>query len=201
MLYLCSQLTQELGLLKKLWNLDYSGCRAEQTLQSILGEKARKTAAVLGYLKSIRDAAVPYNRMKLMLVGVQGIGKTSLLNQLRRFGRVLSPSKHWAQRMGHSGVSNQDAKGENLSTVGVDIDDLILQRDRHEVVFKTWDFGGQREYYATHQYFLSKRSLYLVVWKLTDGEKGIEELHQWLISIQVNMRINYRLIYIRIIIT
>ena len=45
----------------------------------------------------------------------------------------------------------------------------------------------KREYYATHQYFLSKRSLYLVVWKITDGEKGINELHQWLITIQVRL--------------
>ena len=35
------------------------------------------------------------------------------------------------------------------------------------LVFRTWDFGGQTEYYATHQYFLSKRSLYLVTWKVS----------------------------------
>ena len=52
------------------------------------------------------------------------------------------------------------------------------------VVFRTWDFGGQTEYYATHQYFLSKRSLYVVVWRITDGEKGVSEIQQWLINIQ-----------------
>ena len=51
-------------------------------------------------------------------------------------------------------------------------------------MFRTWDFGGQTEYYATHQYFLSKRSLYIVVWKITDGEKGMNEIQQWLINIQ-----------------
>lgn len=39
-------------------------------------------------------------------------------------------------------------------------------------------------YYATHQYFLSKRSLYLVVWKITDGYKGINGILQWLVNIQ-----------------
>ena len=43
----------------------------------------------------------------------------------------------------------------------------------------------QREYYATHQYFLSPRSLYLVMWSLIDGEQGVEGLQQWLINIQV----------------
>jgi len=54
--------------------------------------------------------------------------------------------------------------------------------------FRTWDFGGQREYYATHQYFLSKRSLYLVVWKISDGQRGISEILQWLVNIQVSIQ-------------
>ena len=45
--------------------------------------------------------------------------------------------------MGSSELKEKDQKGENISTVGVDIADLILQRDKRQVVFKTWDFGGQ----------------------------------------------------------
>ena len=52
-------------------------------------------------------------------------------------------------------------------------------------LFRTWDFAGQKEYYATHQYFLSKRSLYLVLWRITDGVKGIDEIFNWLVNIQV----------------
>ena len=29
------------------------------------------------------------------------------------------------------------------------------------ITFRTWDFAGQRDYYATHQYFISNRALYL----------------------------------------
>ena len=50
---------------------------------------------------------------------------------------------------------------------------------------KSYFVVGQREYYATHQYFLSKRSVYLVLWKVTDGEKGVNEILQWLVSVQV----------------
>ncbi len=45
-----------------------------------------KTMDVVGFLKSILEDARPYARMKLMIVGVQGIGKTSLLEQLRQEG-------------------------------------------------------------------------------------------------------------------
>jgi len=184
------ELPCEMGLMKKLWFLDYSGCPVETTLRSLLGDKARKTASVLGYLKSVHEEATTFNRMKLMFVGVQGIGKTTLLTQLRREeGCKLPPSSasHWTQRMhAMSEVKNKDHKGQNISTVGVDIGDLVIRRRDCEVVFRTWDFGGQREYYATHQYFLTKRSLYLVVWRLTDGEKGVAEILQWLINIQVS---------------
>lgn len=182
------ELPPEMGLMKKLWFLDYSGCPVETTLCSLLGDKAKKTVSVLGYLKSVHEEATTFNRMKLMLVGVQGIGKTTLLTQLRREEGCRPPTTgcHWTQRM-HvaSDVKNKDQKGQNISTVGVDISDLVIRRKDREVMFRTWDFGGQREYYATHQYFLTKRSLYLVVWRLTDGEKGVAEILQWLINIQV----------------
>jgi hypothetical protein len=43
----------------------------------------------------------------------------------------------------------------------------------------------QEVYHATHQCFYSKRSMYLALFRLTDGEEGIEELEQWLRSVQV----------------
>ena len=49
------QLPAEMGSLTRLWNLDVTGSQAERNLQAVLGEKARKTAAILGYLKSIKD--------------------------------------------------------------------------------------------------------------------------------------------------
>ena len=45
--------------------------------------------------------------------------------------------------MGHTGIKDKDLKGENISTVGVDISDLVLQRGNKEIVLRTWDFGGQ----------------------------------------------------------
>ena len=48
--------------------------------------KRYKTTDIVGYLKSILEDAKPYARMKLMFVGIQGIGKTSLLNRLKEEG-------------------------------------------------------------------------------------------------------------------
>jgi len=50
----------------------------------MIESKKYKTMDVVGYLKSVLEDARPYARMKLMLVGIQGIGKTSLLEQLRQ---------------------------------------------------------------------------------------------------------------------
>ena len=43
----------------------------------------------------------------------------------------------------------------------------------------------QEVYHTTHQCFYSKRSMYLALFRLTDGEKGIDELEQWLRNVQV----------------
>jgi len=52
----------------------------------MIESKKFKTMDVIGYLKSALEDAKPYARMKLMIVGIQGIGKTSLLEQLRQEG-------------------------------------------------------------------------------------------------------------------
>ena len=54
--------------------------------------------------------------------------------------------QNWAQRMGHGNIKDKDLRGENISTVGVDIGDLVLQKGSKKVVFRTWDFGGQVRY-------------------------------------------------------
>ncbi|KAK7861679.1 hypothetical protein R5R35_005355 [Gryllus longicercus] len=188
-----SELPPQMGLLSRLWNLNTRGCSLQEPLKSMIDSKKYKTMDVIGYLKSVLEDARPYARMKLMIVGVQGIGKTSLLEQLRQEGvgsYKKKPVEHWAKRMGNKNINVKTSRGTNMSTVGVDIGDWVYEKKVRgqssygPVVFRTWDFGGQREYYATHQYFLSKRSLYLVVWRIPDGQKGINEILQWLVNIQ-----------------
>ncbi|XP_072941247.1 leucine-rich repeat serine/threonine-protein kinase 1 [Epargyreus clarus] len=177
-----TDLPPQMGLLTRLWNLNTAGCALGEPLRGVA--RAGRSAAVLGYLRSVLQEARPYARMKLMLVGVQGIGKTSLLECLRQESAIQhrrKPTDHWAKRMGNK------SSRRGVSTVGVDIGTWVYEKQRSArgpVTFRTWDFGGQQEYYATHQYFLSRRSLYLVVWRLTDGRRGLAAALDWLRSIQ-----------------
>lgn len=68
---------------------------------------------------------------------------------------------------------------------GVEISDLIIKRGSlyQAYTFKVWDFGGQEDYYATHQCFLSSMSLYLLVWRLNEGEIGVAGLTPWFVKL------------------
>ena len=69
----------------------------------------------------------------------------------------------------------------------MEISDLVIKgRAFHrDFTFKVWDFGGQEDYYATHQCFLSSMALYLLVWRLIDGGEGVNNLTSWLDNIAV----------------
>ena len=86
----------------------------------------------------------------------------------------------------------QNSATKDISTVGIVVSDWTYFKPVKEsqtglkgITFMTWDFGGQEEYYATHQCFLSRRSLYLAVWDVTHGMGGVMELKSWLLNIQV----------------
>ena len=44
----------------------------------------------------------------------------------------------------------------------------------------------QEEYSAAHQCFITENSLYVLCWRVTDGEDGIQEMKDWLVTIKVN---------------
>ena len=44
----------------------------------------------------------------------------------------------------------------------------------------------QEEYSAAHQCFITDNSLYVLCWRASDGEQGIYELKDWLLTIKVS---------------
>ena len=113
-----------------------------------------------------------------MLIGNSNVGKTSLLLSLTKKGKVSR--------------FKEVEKGLNklpLSTFGVDLGDWEYsphQLRTKPITFMTWDFGGQIEYYATHQCFLTQRSLYIIVWNAQEKEKGLDSIRPWLDNIGVS---------------
>lgn len=101
---------------------------------------------------------------KLLVVGEGGTGKTSLL----------------------SALLNNPFNTHLSTTQGIEIANLKLQHPfepRINMSLSSWDFGGQEIYHATHQFFLTDRSLFLLVWNARHGWKQ-GKLYDWLDVIQ-----------------
>ena len=120
-------------------------------------------SAILTYLKELLQGHEQQWISKLMLVGVGGVGKTCLLRTLRGEPCI-----------------------DSTTTKGIEIRSLELAHPSKSDVMmnlNAWDFGGQEIYHATHQFFLTNRSLFLVVWNARHGyEQG--KLYYWLDAIQ-----------------
>ncbi|GAM27829.1 hypothetical protein SAMD00019534_110050 [Acytostelium subglobosum LB1] len=133
----------------------------------------------------IRDT--PCMRMKLMLVGQENVGKTSIAKCLKKdvapvavtqilrkgLGLGLSSKKKQASSDADSqfGINPLNTT-MNLSTDGIDMEvwrpSASSQDDASSppVTFNLWDFAGQEVYYSTHQFFISSRSLFVVVFNM-----------------------------------
>ena len=100
-----------------------------------------------------------------LLVGEGGTGKSSLLRALR----------------------GQDFEKNLDTTHGIAVENLPLphpQLPAQSLTLNAWDFGGQDIYHATHQFFLTERSVYVVVWNARTGSRD-SKLDYWLDTIQV----------------
>ncbi|HEV7646227.1 MAG TPA: COR domain-containing protein [Pyrinomonadaceae bacterium] len=107
---------------------------------------------ILEYTKRINANGRPLNEAKLILVGKGAVGKTSLVEKLK-YG-TFEPGK--------------------TKTEGISIERWELPIKGENILLNVWDFGGQEIMHATHQFFLTERSLYLLVLNGRDGSEDIE---------------------------
>jgi internalin A len=107
-------------------------------------------AGILDYYFKLRNQGKrPLNEAKLILLGRGEVGKTALVNR-------ITQDKFVATSMTHG--------------IGITQWPILLGSDK--VRLHVWDFGGQEIQHATHQFFLTERSLYLVV---LNGRAGAED--------------------------
>jgi internalin A len=118
-------------------------------------EKPGTPATIFNYLQKLRSGEVrPLNEAKVLLVGQGSVGKTSLINRLT-----------------HNKYNPNESQ-----TDGLNITDWQITVNTKSVKLNVWDFGGQEIYHATHQFFLTKRSLYVLVCncRISEDENRLE---------------------------
>jgi internalin A len=159
-------LPESLRNLKQLRQLYLHGNEALRLPAEVLGpdrlDPSGRPANPADIIDYYFRAPRPLNEAKLILVGRGAVGKTSIVNRLIH-------------------GTFEDVK----KTEGIKITEwpLTVGEKRDQVRLNVWDFGGQEIMHATHQFFLTERSLYLLV---LSGREGMEDAdaEYWLKLIQ-----------------
>uniref|UniRef100_A0A158QE53 Non-specific serine/threonine protein kinase n=1 Tax=Hymenolepis diminuta TaxID=6216 RepID=A0A158QE53_HYMDI len=143
------------------------------------------TKTILEHLKSLSKSSKPYNKVRLMLIGSRGVGKTSLLKALL----------HCEDQ--DANIPESESHSASLTITPLRITRKCpSDRPRSEwtesVEFSVWDFktpsGTEDEVgsvlSAVQQFLMSKSTIYVVVWKSTDAPDGLHILARHLVDIQ-----------------
>ncbi len=160
-LYLdCNQLTALPDWLTDLTSLEHLSVKANPLASPPPEILTGGTQSILAFLRARANDGAAQWVSKLLVVGEGGVGKTSLIKALA--GDTHDPGEP--------------------TTHGLQIRPLYFDHPSQPSVrmrLSTWDFGGQQIYHATHQFFLTNRSLFLLLWNSRLGwEQG--KLPYWL---------------------
>ena len=134
------------------------GQSQEAILQWFEERKRGRLAAEAGIVAE--EEAKPLNEVKVVFLGDGGAGKS-----------------HTIARLLKDGV--QTADFPNISTPGIVIQDMIYAIGDRDVKVHFWDFGGQEILHSMHRMFLTKRTLYVVMLNVRDGNQD-ERARYWL---------------------
>ncbi|MGF1938707.1 MAG: COR domain-containing protein [Nostoc sp. ChiQUE02] len=119
---------------------------------------ARGLQAIKDYFRQIQVEGTDYlYEAKLLIIGEGGAGKTTLAKKIED--------------------QNYQIREED-TTKGIEVIQWGFSMENgREFRVNVWDFGGQEIYHATHQFFLTKRSLYILV---ADTRKQDTDFYYWL---------------------
>ena len=131
---------------------------------------AQGIESIRRYWLQERDAGVDYlAEAKLLIIGESGAGKTSLAK------KILDPEYE---------LDNAEDSTEGIDVTAWQFPTSLRVRDQAGEHFlqrdfrvNVWDFGGQEIYHSTHQFFLTRRSVYVLV---TDERKEDTDFEYWL---------------------
>lgn len=121
-----------------LQNIDLKGNPILGLPKSLL---ERSPSEILRYYFESRKDGQPLLELKLLLVGRGKAGKTTIVKRL-------------------AGEKPDENESETHS---ISIRELEFECSKGSVRTRAWDFGGQEILHSTHQFFLTERSLYLLV--------------------------------------
>ncbi|TFI53037.1 GTP-binding protein [Mastigocladus laminosus UU774] len=151
-----TEIPEAIAQLTNLTTLYLSGNSITNIPLEILNSNDSKE--ILNYLRQISISETrPLHEAKLLLVGQGSVGKTSLIERL---------------------IRNNYDKNQS-QTDGLNVETWNVQVNSKDIRLNVWDFGGQEIYHATHQFFLTKRSLYLLVCNCRTSEEE-NRIEYWL---------------------
>lgn len=132
---------------------------------------ARGKDSIKNFIKELDVSDFLYEA-KLIIVGEGRVGKTCLSNALIRHDYVLE--------------DEPSTEGINIQTWTVDHETVkkINPEIKRDLTINVWDFGGQEIYHSTHQFFLTKRAIYLIVTESRKEDRH-EDFYYWLNIIKI----------------
>lgn len=159
------EIPTEISNLKNLIELSLADNPLPASLLSAERDGVKTLLSQIESLSDPRNVEMLYEA-KLMITGEGKVGKSCL-------------------RMALDGSIDLSRDQNNSTTWGVDCGTLYIQDPElstKEIQFNYWDFGGQKVYRITHQFFYSDQGLYLLVWDPRLGEEQCL-IKDWLVRI------------------
>mmetsp|Transcript_51386 Transcript_51386/g.122110 ORF Transcript_51386/g.122110 Transcript_51386/m.122110 type:complete len:874 (-) Transcript_51386:143-2764(-) len=157
-------LPDSMGLCSSLSRLGIKGCEALRVPPSEV--RSQGAAAVVAFLRRrLEQGSAKCWCARWMFVGFERVGKTSLSRALR--GEPFNPSETSTDGLGLEDLRlTADSIKEWLGDDHANQDfDIPSREDGGALEISMWDMAGQNLYYLTHDFFLSNRATYILLWR------------------------------------